>query len=90
MVTDQRGMQILLPNLKCYENYSQAVSEGEVQIIGWMKEAGYDVYAMMAAYTGMTNSSMGTSAAYDVACHGSEVVCTGLYDGASLHPFDTM
>lgn len=90
LATDQQAMkEILLPNLRCYGDYNDAVMGGEVQLTNWVRDAGYDVYAMMAAFAGRAGVG-GNSTSYEHNCTGDEVYMGKAYDGVSLHPYDTM
>lgn len=88
LATDQAGMAILMENWKCFENLDDAVGHGEVPITAWIRDAGYDVYAMMAAFAGHGGGD--DSADYAAACEGHWVFLDKAYDGVSLHPFDTL
>jgi hypothetical protein len=85
LATDRTGIEIILPKLKCFETMHDAVFEGETQISNWVKEAGYDVFAMMKEF-----EAFGGSGQFENLCQGSDVLYSGNYNGTSLHPYDAM
>jgi hypothetical protein len=56
LATDQIGLDVILPDLHCFEGYVDAVKNGEVQVTLNMVAAGYKVYGMMAPMLGRTDS----------------------------------
>ena len=100
---DQRTLEdILLPNMQCYEDMTSAVRDGETAITGWITEAGGDVFAMESRFAAHAGPSRKNTTAFLEWCvdtaeslktgptHWNDVLHTGLYEGSTLHPYETM
>lgn len=100
---DQRTlMEILLPKMKCYEDMLSAIRDGETMISTWTREAGGEVYAMENRFVVHAGWDGRNSSAFLDWCvdsqeenkqgvtHGNDVLHSQLYEGTTVHPFETM
>ncbi|KAF3930859.1 hypothetical protein ABW19_dt0203795 [Dactylella cylindrospora] len=81
--TDRIGLQVLLRNgiAVCFQDKDEAIN-AEIAATKHLKDAGYEVEAMMAAYHSDPN--------YQQTCNHDDVNWGGAYYGMTMHPFDTM
>ena len=93
---------VLLPQMKCYEDMASAVRDGETAITGWIRKAGGDVFAMESRFAAHAGPSRKNTTAFLEWCvdtaeslnigptHWNDVLHSGMYEGSTLHPYDTM
>ena len=100
---DQQTLaEVLLPKLMCYETMLSAVRDGETMISTWIREAGGEVFAMENRFVSHAGLGGRNSSAFLEWCvdspeeseqgitHGNDVLHTQLYEGTTMHPYETM
>ncbi|EMC94409.1 hypothetical protein BAUCODRAFT_35629 [Baudoinia panamericana UAMH 10762] len=91
---DQRTLnEILLPRMKCYESMDSAIRDGETAMTSWVLDAGGGAYAMESRFQAHAGESGRNTTAFLDWCVGTpsnDVLHTGLWEGSSMHPYETI
>lgn len=88
LAADRYGLEIIVSAMGCFDSKNDAVLQGEEHISKNMRNAGYDIYSMNAAFQARNggNGSLG----YDRWCVGGDHVCSNCAEGISPHPYETL
>lgn len=94
--------ETLLPRMKCYEDMLSAIRDGETMISTWIRESGGEVYAMENRFVVHAGPDGRNSSAFLDWCidgpeeteqnftHWNDVLHSQLYEGTTIHPYETM
>lgn len=93
--TDRLGLEVIMPNLRCYGDFLDTVHNGEIKLTEYMRNAGYEVYSLMAAFDARGGGI--SSATYDKNCQpyldpteGGDPDFSNTYEGMTFNPYETL